>query len=246
MTKVQTNSQGKVYVVNGKALLSSGGGYSEFPSYQVSSGVATRRSGALTGNEFSNITSIAGYGLYYAFIERPITGILNLSSITSVQEYGLSYSFTRSNISEIDLSSLETVGTQGLSYAFDSCSQLTSINFSKLKTLGSYACVRFIYGTKVVNISFPLLDSLSNYSLQLAFGGNNLIENIYFYALKTTSFDSYTTAFVNMLTGSGTNKTHTLHFPSNLQTTISGLTGYPNFGGTSGYVTLAFDLSATS
>ena len=99
---------------------------------------------------------------------------------------------------------------------------------------------------KVVNISFPLLDSLSNYSLQLALGGNDLLENVYFNALKTTSFGSYTTAFVNILTASGTNKTHTLHFPSNLQSTISGLTGYPNFGGTSGYVTLAFDLPATT
>jgi hypothetical protein len=37
-----------------------------------------------------------------------------------------------------------------------------------------------------------------------------------------------------------------VHFPSNLSSTISGLTGYPLFGGASGKVTLLFDLAATS
>ena len=49
-----------------------------------------------------------------------------------------------------------------------------------------------------------------------------------------------------MLIGTGNTKTHTLHFPSNLETTIQGLTGYPLFGGTSGYVVLSFDLTQTS
>jgi hypothetical protein len=49
-----------------------------------------------------------------------------------------------------------------------------------------------------------------------------------------------------MLSNTGTSRTHTIHFPSNLQTKISTLSGYPNFGGTNGYVTLAFDLPATS
>jgi hypothetical protein len=49
-----------------------------------------------------------------------------------------------------------------------------------------------------------------------------------------------------MLNSTGTTTTHTLHFPSNLESTIQGLSGYPTFGGTSGYVVLAYDLPATS
>ena len=49
-----------------------------------------------------------------------------------------------------------------------------------------------------------------------------------------------------MLSNTGNLTTHTIHFPSNLESTIQGLTGYPNFGGTSGYVVLIFDLPATS
>ena len=40
-------------------------------------------------------------------------------------------------------------------------------------------------------------------------------------------------------------ETVTIHFPSNLQSTISQLDGYPLFGGESGYIVLAFDLPAT-
>lgn len=74
------------------------------------------------------------------------------------------------------------------------------------------------------------------------FAGFTSLTDIYFSALKTTSNISLT----NLLYYSGTNVIHTLHFPSNMQSTISGLTGYPLFGGTSGYVVLAFDLPATS
>ena len=48
-----------------------------------------------------------------------------------------------------------------------------------------------------------------------------------------------------MMQNTGTTTTHTLHFPSNLESTIQGLTGYPLFSGTSGYVVCAFDLPAT-
>jgi hypothetical protein len=49
-----------------------------------------------------------------------------------------------------------------------------------------------------------------------------------------------------MMQGTGSTVTHTIHFPSNLESTIQTLTGYPLFGGTSGKVVLAFDLPATS
>lgn len=168
----------------------------EFPSYQIVNGVASRRSGALTGNEFSDITSVDTYGLYYAFYYcSGLTG-LDLSSLTSIGDYGIYGAFAFcSGLTSVNLSSLTTIGRSGLYYAFRSCSGLT---------------------------------------------------DVYFNSLTTTSFGSYTNQFQNMLSGTGTSVAHTLHFPSNLESTISGLTGYPTFGGTSGYVVCAFDLPATS
>jgi hypothetical protein len=78
------------------------------------------------------------------------------------------------------------------------------------------------------------------------FSGCTGLTDVYFNALKTTSFSSSTNPFSGMLSNTGKTKTHKLHFPSNLQSTIAGLSGYPTFGGSSGYVTLAFDLPATS
>jgi hypothetical protein len=73
------------------------------------------------------------------------------------------------------------------------------------------------------------------------------LSSISFPALTTTSFgNSYNSQFSNMLSYTGSKTIHTVHFPSNLQSNIANLSGYPLFGGTSGYVTLSFDLPATS
>ena len=68
------------------------------------------------------------------------------------------------------------------------------------------------------------------------FSGSGLT-NLYFPAVTTSSTFSIT----RMLTGVSN---CTVHFPSNLQTTISGTTGYPTYNGTN--TTIAFDLPATS
>lgn len=179
------------------SIPSGGSGYTEFPSYQVENGVASRRSGALTGNEFSNITSVGASSFYYAFQScSGLTGNLDLSSVTNVGKYGMNGAFYGcSGLTSVDLSSLTSIDELGIQFAFGYCSKLT---------------------------------------------------DIYFNSLTTASFGSYTNQFQNMLYDTGTSVTHTLHFPSNLESTISGLTGYPNFGGTSGYVVCAFDLPATS
>ena len=252
-----------------------GGGYSELPSYQVSGGVASRRSGALTGNEFSNITSVGNSGLYYAFYGcTGLTGNLDFSSLTSVSDSGLYYAFYGcTGLTGIDFSSLTSVGSLGLYYAFNSCTGLTSVDFSSLTSVdiqglqyAFYGCTGltgidfssltsvntrgFYYAfrrcTSLTSIDFSSLTTVGSLGLESAFRDCTGLTNIYFNSLKTTSFGSYTNQFSTMLSSTGTTVTHTLHFPSNLSSTISGLTGYPTFGGTSGYVTLAFDLPATS
>ena len=253
-----------------------GGGYTELPSYQVSNGVASRRSCTLTGNEFINITSVGDYGLYYAFYNcTGLTGALNLSSLSSVGSNGLYYAFYNctgltgnlnlssltsigesglgtafqscSGLTSVDLSSLSSVANYGLGNAFQSCSGLTSVDLSSLSSVGSNGLGNaFYWCRRLTSVDLSSLSSVGSGGLSNAFRSCTGLTDVYFNSLTTTSFGSYKNQFNNMLSSTGTSKTHTLHFPSNLQSKISGLTGYPNFGGTSGYVTLSFDLPATS
>ena len=81
-----------------------------------------------------------------------------------------------------------------------------------------------------------------------AFMACSNLTDIYFNALTTTSFGSNVNQFQNMFNANSmsTSGNCTIHFPSNLSSTISGLTGYPNFGAAAGKLTLAFDLPETS
>ena len=226
----------------------SGGGYTELPSYKVTNGVASRRSITLTGNEFSNITSVGSYGLSYAFYSHSgLTGHLDLSSLTSVDDRGLYQAFAGcSGLTSVDLSSLTSVGSYGLSFAFSSVPGLASVDLSSLTTIGNNGLNNISYGNGLTSVNLPSLTSVGDAGLTRAFGACNRLTDIYFNSLTTTSFGSYTNQFNNMLYNTGKSVTHTLHFPSNLESTIQGLTGYPTFGGTSGYVVLAFDLPSTS
>lgn len=132
---------------------------------------------------------------------------------------------------------------------FTGCSSLTSVSFPSLTTIsGMYACSgMFSNCANLTSVSFPSLTTISgSYCCSEMFFFSRAISDIYFNALTTTSFGTNTDQFSAMLSNTGTNVTHTVHFPSNLTSTISGLSGYPLFGGTSGYVVLAFDLPATS
>ena len=299
-----TSGGGSSQLATDIATIPSGSGYSEFPSYQVTSGVASRRSGALTGNEFSDITSVGNWSLWYAFYSHSelignlsfpslttvgvrgleyafyectgltsinlsklttvgayglsqtlrgcseLIGNLNLSKLTTVEEYGLQYAFYNcQKLTTVELSALTTVGNHGLYYAFSYCG-FTSVSFTALTTVGSYGLSSVfytgVYNPALTNVSFPTLTAIDSYGLQSAFYGNKNLTDVYFNALTTSSFGSKTNQFVQMMNSTYGTKTHTLHFPSNLQSTISGLSGYPNFGGASGYVVLAFDLPATS
>lgn len=215
VTKLNTNLTNSYTAVSGKggtlplaqnfdnlataisSIPSGGGGYSELPNYQVENGVASKITKALTGNEFSSITSISNNGMVNAYYNcTGLTGVLDLSSVTTIDALGLYNAFYGcSGITSVILSSLTSVSMFALGYAFEKCTGIT---------------------------------------------------DIYFNSLTTTSFGSSKNQFNSMMGSTGNTTTHTLHFPSNLESTISGLSGYPLFGGTSGYVVCAFDLPATS
>jgi hypothetical protein len=84
--------------------------------------------------------------------------------------------------------------------------------------------------------------------MRYAFHNCRKIANIYFNKVTTSTFTTYKNQFNNMFnsTTASTSGTVNVHFPSNLSSTVSGLTGYPAFGGNSSRVVLKFDLSATS
>jgi uncharacterized ParB-like nuclease family protein len=210
----------------------------------------------LTSVDLSSLTTVSGkQALYYAFHGCSGLTSVDLSSLTTVSgSYAFYYAFygcTRLTGS-LDLSSLTTVsGSQALYYAFQNCSRLTSLDLSSLTTVsGSQALAYAFHGCIRLTGSLDL-SSLTTVSgsqaLAYAFYGCTRLTDIYFRALTTSSFgSSYKNQFSDMMSNTGGIVTHTLHFPSNLQSTISGLTGYPLFGGTSGYVVLAYDLPATS
>lgn len=151
--------------------------------------------------------------------------VLKSVGVTDVSAY--QYMFNKfyifgSAISAVDLSGIDNVsGGQAFAYSFQLLSAMTSATIGASSITGSQA-------------------------FYCAFQSCKEISDIYFSNLKTNSFGTLKNQLQSMMNSTGNTKKHTLHFPSNLESTISKLTGYPLFGGTSGYVVCAFDLPATS
>lgn len=250
-------------------------GYTGIPSYKVENNVLSPNSVTLSGTEFSNVVTIDSYGLYRRFERCGISGNANFPSLTSVDYDGMYYAFVdRTGITgvdlsalttigynglqnafkgctgitgELDLSSLTTVGYQGCGYAFNGCTGITSADMSSLTTVSEYGLqYMFASCSNITTVNLGSVTSIGRYGMAYMFSSCDKIEHVYFNSLTTTSFGSYTNQFTRMLQNTFSTTTHTLHFPANLQSTIAGLEEYPNFSGTSGYVTLAFDLPATS
>ena len=157
------------------------------------------------------------------------------------------------------LNSITTINTQYLQspYALSGfCYNATNLKYVYLKNLqtitgeGSSAGGQLrnaFEKTNIEEISFDSLSSInvtrsSAYIFQYMVQDCTKIKNIYFKALNSSSFGSYTIQFNNMLyrvTGC------TVHFPSNLQSVIGSWTSVTaGFGGTN--TTVLFDLPATT
>lgn len=126
---------------------------------------------------------------------------------------------------------------------FAKCKFLVVVQVPNLETIsGTQACKGWFQDcTSLQEIEFP---KLSKIAASGVFGSafiNSGIQEIKFPLLNSTSFGTYTDQFHNML--SGTNNC-VVHFPSNLQTTLSTWTDVQNkFGSTT--ATVLFDLPAT-
>ena len=206
----------------------------------------------LTSVDLSSLTTVSSdNGLYYAFYGCTSLTSVDLSALTTLSGRDcLSSAFYGcTSLTSIDLSSLTTVsGINSLQDAFYGCTSLTSIDLSSLTTVSGESGLSdaFKYCSALTSVDFPSLITLNYRGLSYAFQYCTNLTDIYFRTLTISSFGSYKNQFGNMMYGTGTSKTHTIHFPANMESTISGLDGYPLFGGTSGYVVLAFDLPATS
>ena len=139
----------------------------------------------------------------------------NFKNITGISGSNVfQRAFQESGVETIDFSELTSIsGSSAFAYAFQSTASLESLTFPKLNSItGSSA---FSY----------------------AFSGSG-IKSLYFPALNSSSFGSNTNQFDRMIYN--TNGC-TIHFPSGLQSTISGLTGASsNFGGSN--ATIVYDL----
>lgn len=202
----------------------------------------------ITSVDLSSLKEVSGaYAFYYSFSGCTSITSIDLSSLREVSgERAFSNSFSGcTGITSVDLSSLTILSGKNAYFAmFSNCTNLTSVNFSSLTTIsdGVSPCQGMFSGcTNLTNVSFPVLKTITSVSAFVnCFYACTSLRNIYFPALTTSSFGSAINQFdvmINGVTGC------TLHFPSNLSSTISGLSGYPKFGGTN--TVLAFDLPAT-
>ena len=192
----------------------------------------------------------------YAFSNSNITSLSFPELVTVSGSSALQYlAADCSYLTSVSFPKLKTVsGGYGISYLAQN-TKITTISFPELETASAnYALQGLCSGCGLLETAYfeKLSAVASSYIFSNAFGSCKLITDIYFKALTTTSFGTSTNQFNGMFNGgssSGTAATSgnvNVHFPSNLETTISGLTGYPLFGAARGRVTLLFDLPATS
>lgn len=206
---------------------------------------------------FPDVIDISGeYALYNMFTNAINIKKISFPSLVRISgNHALSYfcQFTNNNtplLNEIDFPNLtEVLGSHAFYRAFPYARNITEVNFPSLTTVSGQYAFYYIFDNVdyLTKVSFPVLSSISG---QCAFcdafyGCDNLLD-VYFPALTSTSFGNYKNQFSAMLTSTSTSRIHTIHFPSNLEPVISTLSGYPTFGGTSGYVVLAYDLPATN
>lgn len=163
-----------------------------------------------------------GYGMTNAFYMSSITALL-CPKVGSPKQYDFaSVCYNCTELTEINFDSLSAINYEGSVFqsAFYGCSSLPTARFPMLRIIEGNSC------------------------FSGAFGNCTALISLYFDSLRNANMSS-TNAFSNIVQGvTGC----TIHFPKNLDpakgsTTISSLSGYPNFGGTS--TVLAFDLPSS-
>jgi hypothetical protein len=187
-------------------------------------------------------------GMSYAFYGCGLTSVIfpNLETAT-----GLSYCFQNNkSLTYLGFPKLKIIKStsSGMGNMVNGCTSLQEVEFPELESIESYMGATNMFSSSSVKVvRFTKLNNIERSCCSSMFSSCKTIEHVYFPALTTSSFgSSYTDQFNSMMSSTGTLVTHTLHFPANMEATISKLKSYPLFGGSDGHVVLAFDLPATS
>ena len=207
---------------------------------------------------FPDLEEANGNNCLYHSFDGSFIKTVSFPKLISID--GATYIFSDSTLKSVSMPNLTTVIggglINGLLRAFSS-TQITELNFPKLTTIiGDYSGLAYICFSclKLETVRFPMLatiptrSSSSATNFYSAFYGCTALKDIYFNAINSNTFTGgYTYVFNNMFSStSGRTNGCTVHFPSNMQSIISGLNGYPTFGGNARYITIAFDLPATN
>lgn len=185
----------------------------------------------------------------YATNEKGTFASYFYHEITSNARQRLKTRLIKGKISFPDLETI--IGDSYCFYGFcNGQTKITELSFDKLETLsGTNMTTVFNYlcadASSLRIARFPKLTSFNGSSVFMYAFRNTSTLDVYFNGLTTATFSQNSGQLNGIMSSSGTSGIHTIHFPSNLESTIQGLSGYPLFSGTDGYVVLAFDLPAT-
>lgn len=209
----------------------------------------TGLSGSVSFPDLENISGLyAGYNTFYG-TQISAVSFPSLTTVSGI--YAAQNMFSYTQVTSVSFPVLVSVtGNSGIRQMFQNCENLTSASFPELTTVSGQMGLGYIFSnTDIITLTFPKLSTLTGVrALFHMLDGCKNLTSISFPALTTDSFGTTKNQFeaiFNVTTGQ-TSGAITMHFPSNLESTIQGFTGYPTFGATSGIVTLSFDLPATS
>ena len=233
-----------------------GGGGGTTPSVGVprevtAQGVFQMPSTSITYSFPNGTTTIAPNSMSYAFYKcTGLTGI-DFTGVTTISNDALYQCCNGcTNITSVSFPNVTTIGYLGCNNTFRGCTGITSVSFPELTTIDRRGLYYTFYScTGITTATFPKLTSIPYEEVfDYTFGDNNNITDIYFPALTTTSFGSYTNQFANIINSTATTK---FHFPSNLasvtflyNSSTSSATRADKFG--SSVCSILFDLPATT
>lgn len=222
--------------------------------------------------DFTGMTSVSDYMFAYAYYNNTaISGTVDMSDLTTLSGTSpcMNMFYGCTGLTSVNLSGLTTIsGNSTCSNMFFKCSGITSVNLSGLtNTRASLCCYRMFEGctgltsvdlssltscsygtndhfkegfsgcTELIDVNLSSLSILGcQRAMQDMFKNCSKLTVLSFPCLKTVDFANSISTLITGVDGC------TLHFPSNMQSKITGIT--TTFGGTN--TTVLFDLPATN
>ena len=161
---------------------------------------------------FAGVKSIGSNALQYMFQKRTdLSGGINFQDLVSVNTYGLNNTFYMSSgITSVSFSKLKTIARNGLDCFLYGCGTLTgAVTFSELTNIEYAGMTRAFYNCSgITSVSFPKLETLLGNGLSQAFYNNSGITSISFPKLTTIGTSGLNDTFYNC------NKITSVSFPS--------------------------------